>query len=290
LPVFWSGFSLGGSGPLYLKENLRFFYFKIVLFVSFFISVDMNIVSKQLGAIFIVAGTAIGGGVIALPIMIAKLGILWGVVLMLGIWVVAYYTAIVNVELNLQAGKGLPIGQLGALFSGKIASLVGVGSLKLLMFSLMSVYIYGLTSLFREVFHLDQKYFAALALLVSLCTALTLLLSMRFLDYVNRILFVGALVVAGVLILGLSRLINGERIPFLVGDYGEFGCFYFLWISSCFLHIEQLLRWGQGSFRKSVFLGKFDLCDSVHHLELCYSLCDLRFRSCFLRIDGKRAG
>jgi amino acid permease len=35
----------------------------------------MNILSRQLGAILIVAGTAIGGGMIALPIMVAKLGI-----------------------------------------------------------------------------------------------------------------------------------------------------------------------------------------------------------------------
>jgi tyrosine-specific transport protein len=175
-----------------------------------------------LGAILIVAGTAIGGGMIALPIMIAKLGIVLGIVLMFAIWVVAYYTAIVNIELNLQAGKGLPIGQLGALFSGKIASLVGVGCLKLLMFSLMSVYIYGLTSLFREVFNLDREYFPVVALLVSLGTALILFFPIRFLDYVNRVLFVGALIVAGVLILVLACSINGNHIPFLVGKYQEF--------------------------------------------------------------------
>ncbi|MDR0418302.1 MAG: hypothetical protein LBH08_02615 [Puniceicoccales bacterium] len=182
----------------------------------------MNIKNKQLGAIFIVAGTAIGGGMIALPIMIAKLGIVLGTVLMLFIWVVAYYTAIINIELILRAGKGLSIGQLGALFSGKIASLIGVGSLKLLMFSLMSVYIYGLTSLCQEILNLNKEYFAVVALFVSLCTALVLFLPIRFLDYVNRILFMGALVFIGILILTLVSSINGKRIPFFVGKYGEF--------------------------------------------------------------------
>jgi tyrosine-specific transport protein len=83
---------------------------------------NMNVTNKQLGPIFVVAGTAIGGGMIALPMMIAKLGIVLGTVLMLSISVVAYSTAIVNIELMLRAAKGLPIGQLGALFSGKIAS------------------------------------------------------------------------------------------------------------------------------------------------------------------------
>jgi tyrosine-specific transport protein len=181
----------------------------------------VGIVSRQLGGILIVAGTAIGGGIIALPIMVAKLGILLGILLMLAIWIVAYHTAIVNVELNLQAGKGLPIGQLGALFSGKIASLVGIGSLKLLMFSLMSVYIYGLTSLFQEAFNWDKEYFAAAVAFVSLCMALVLFLPIRFLDYINRILFVGALIVAGILITALSCSIDVGHVPFLVGKYGE---------------------------------------------------------------------
>jgi tyrosine-specific transport protein len=188
----------------------------------FFTLENVNIISKQLGAIFIVAGTAIGGGIIALPVMIAKLGILLGIVLMFVIWVVVYYTAIVNVELNLQAGKGLPLGQLGALFSGKVASLIGIGTLKLLMFSLMSVYIYGLASLFREGFNWDKEYFSVIAGGVSLCVMLALLCPIHFLDYLNRVLFVGALIVAGILTLALSCGINGQRVPFLVGKYKEF--------------------------------------------------------------------
>jgi tyrosine-specific transport protein len=181
----------------------------------------VNIVSRKLGGILIVAGTAIGGGVIALPIMIAKLGILLGVALMLTIWMVAYYTAIVNVELNLQAGKGMPLGQLGALFSGKIASLIGIGSLKLLMFSLMSVYVYGLASLFRDAFNWGEEYFPVAALCVALCIILVLFSPIHLLDYFNRVLFIGALVVAGFLIMALSRSINVKHIPFLVGRYGE---------------------------------------------------------------------
>jgi tyrosine-specific transport protein len=122
----------------------------------------------------------------------------------------------------LQAGKGLPIGQLGALFSGKIASLLGMGCLKLLMFSLMSVYIYGLTALFLEVFNWGKELFPVIALIVSLCAALALLLPIHFLDYANRILFVGALIVAGILTLALACSIDGKHIPLLVGTCDEF--------------------------------------------------------------------
>jgi tyrosine-specific transport protein len=86
----------------------------------------------------------------------------------------------------------------------------------------MSVDIDGLTSLFREALDWDKECFAVIALLVSLCKVLVLFPPIRFLDYVNRILFVGALIVAGVLVLALACSINGKRIPFLVGKYEEF--------------------------------------------------------------------
>ncbi|MDR3317609.1 MAG: hypothetical protein LBS71_02270 [Puniceicoccales bacterium] len=178
--------------------------------------------NKQLGAILMVAGTAIGGGVIALPIMMAKLGIVWGTISMIFIWLVVYYTALVNIELNLHAKEGLTLGQLGALFSGKIASFLGVGSLKILMFSLMSVYIYGLTSLVKGAFGLEYAYFPAIAIPVSLCLFLILLSPIHYLDYFNRVLFIGILAIAGVLLLVLSCSINVSNMPLLVGKYSEF--------------------------------------------------------------------
>jgi amino acid permease len=85
----------------------------------FFASENVNLISKQFGAIFIVAGTAIGGDIIALLVTIARLGILLGIVLRLIIWVVVDYTAIVNIGSNSQAGKGLHLVDLVHYFREK---------------------------------------------------------------------------------------------------------------------------------------------------------------------------
>jgi tyrosine-specific transport protein len=78
--------------------------------------------NKQTGSILLVAGTCIGSGMIALPLVLAKLGIIPSAVLMLLTWLLMYYTSLVNLELNLQAGKGMSLGALGRHFSGPIAA------------------------------------------------------------------------------------------------------------------------------------------------------------------------
>ena len=85
---------------------------------------------KQIGAILLVAGTCIGSGMIALPMVLAKLGLIPSILLMVMIWFIMYYTSLVNLELNLQAGHGLSLGALGKYFSGRTAELIGTVSLK----------------------------------------------------------------------------------------------------------------------------------------------------------------
>jgi hypothetical protein len=67
-----------------------FFFGYFLPFSDFCLFVDINIVSRPLGAILIVAET------IALPIMIAKLGI----APIFGIWNVVYYTTIIKTWLS----------------------------------------------------------------------------------------------------------------------------------------------------------------------------------------------
>src|SRR5690349_16362740 len=104
---------------------------------------------KKIGAILLIAGTCIGSGMIALPIVLAKLGLVPSILLMLAIWFIMYYTSLINLELNLQANGGMTLGELGRRFSGRTAQLIGTLSLKLLSYSLLAVYIYGGSSILK---------------------------------------------------------------------------------------------------------------------------------------------
>lgn len=171
---------------------------------------------KQIGAILLVAGTCIGSGMIALPMVLAKIGLIPSTLLMVAIWFIMYYTSLINLELNLTAGHGLSLGALGRYFSGKTAEIIGTVCLKLLSYSLLAVFIYGASSILQELIESKlslQFSFNAIATTFALLSIALFLLPMKLIDYVNRILFIGLLVVVAILLFGLAITINWSDLP-----------------------------------------------------------------------------
>lgn len=177
---------------------------------------------KQIGAILLVAGTCIGSGMIALPMVLAKLGLIPSILLMLGVWFIMYYTSLVNLELNLQADHGLALGALGKRFSGKTAELIGVVSLKLLSYSLLAVFIYGGSSIVQELFTsklgIDSS-FNTIATFYTLIVIALLMFPIKIIDYCNRLLFLGLLAVITILIAGLAISIEWTNLPLFSDHY-----------------------------------------------------------------------
>ncbi|MBA2367985.1 MAG: amino acid permease [Candidatus Protochlamydia sp.] len=179
---------------------------------------------KKIGAIFLVAGTCIGSGMIALPMVLAKLGIVPSMLLMLAIWSIMYYTSLINLELNLQAKHGLSLGELGKRFSGKTAELIGTVSLKVLSYSLLAVFIYGGASIVQEL--IDSKLgidfsFESIASWYALMAVGLLLLPIKQIDYFNRLLFITLLGVVVLLIVGLVVSIEWTHLPLFSQHYLE---------------------------------------------------------------------
>ncbi len=179
---------------------------------------------KQTGAIMLIAGTCIGSGMIALPMLLVKLGIIPSILLMLLIWSVIYYTSLVNIELNLQAGDGLSLGALGKKFSGRIAELIGTSSFKILSYSLLAVYIYGGSSILQKMLEsnaISEYSFNYITSFYALISIAMLLLPMKLLDYVNRILFTGLLAVVAILVAGIISTINWTNLPLFADSYSN---------------------------------------------------------------------
>jgi tyrosine-specific transport protein len=178
----------------------------------------------RIGAILLVAGTCIGSGMIALPMVLAKLGLIPSILLMLFIWFIIYHTSLINLELNLQANQGLSLGSLGRHFSGKTAEFVGVSCLKLLSFSLLAVFIYGGSSVLQELL---KSNMAAECSLNSIATGYMvgaiglLLMPLKCIDYINRLLFIGLLMIIAVLIVGLVFAVNWTHLPLFSQQYKD---------------------------------------------------------------------
>jgi tyrosine-specific transport protein len=167
---------------------------------------------KQLGSILLIAGTCIGSGMIALPMVLVKIGLIPSIILMLSIWAIMYYSSLINLELNLQAGEGLSLGSLAQRFSGPIAEAIGIISLKLLSYALLAAYIYGGSSIIEKLLggHNNTMQITSLYALTAIAL---LLLPIHLVDYINRILFLGLLGIVAILIAGLASMINWAHVP-----------------------------------------------------------------------------
>lgn len=157
--------------------------------------------NRQWGAILLVAGTCLGSGMVALPIVLSKLGVYIGVAAMVFMWAIMYGAALVTVELNLQAKRSMPLGQLGKHFSGETAKFLGILSIKLLSYALLSAFLYGISSILHEL--LPQHTQTTILIWCSLCAFLVLSTHMPLIDFLNRMLFHSLLVGLGALILFL---------------------------------------------------------------------------------------
>lgn len=171
---------------------------------------------KQTGAIMLIASTCIGSGMIALPMILAKIGIIPSIILMFLIWFIIYYTSLVNVELVLQSGEELALGGLGKKFSGRIAEFIGTTSFKILSYSLLAVYMTAGSSVLQKMLESSSGASYDYLFIVNIYTIVSivfLMLPLRFLDYFNRFLFIGLLSVVALMILALLAKINWSNIP-----------------------------------------------------------------------------
>ncbi len=178
---------------------------------------------KQMGAIMLVSGTCIGSGMIALPMMLSKLGIIPSIALIITLWSVIYYTCLVNIELNLQAGRGLDLGSLGKKFSGNIAHIIGTGSYKILSYALLAVYLYGGSSVIKTMLssYGHELHFNNIAFMYALTAIILFILPLKYIDYINRLLFVGLMTIIAILVIGLLSIINWNNLPLFADQYQD---------------------------------------------------------------------
>ena len=105
--------------------------------------------SKIIGSILIVAGTAIGGGMLAMPIISAGVGFGGIALLMILIWIAMCYTAILLVETYKYNNPEDGLNTITYKYLGKTGSFITGLSMLSLMYALVSAYIAGGSDILR---------------------------------------------------------------------------------------------------------------------------------------------
>ena len=122
--------------------------------------------SKFVNSVFLVSGTAIGSGLISLPISAAKLGMKWAVAITLLAFLVAYKTSCLTVELMKNRGRPLSIVELSSEISGGIAKSISMSSLYALSLALLCAYFAGTSSILGSFFELSSMLSALVCIAV----------------------------------------------------------------------------------------------------------------------------
>ncbi|MCW8335741.1 amino acid permease [Vibrio paucivorans] len=103
--------------------------------------------TKLLGSSLIIAGTALGAGMLAIPMVLAQFGLFYGTLLMVLIWFGTTHSALLLLEATIKSEGGLGLNSIASKTLGKGGQLITNGLLYALLICLLMAYILGAADL-----------------------------------------------------------------------------------------------------------------------------------------------
>lgn len=153
--------------------------------------------SKLLGSTLIIAGTTIGAGMLALPLASAGIGFSTSLMIMLGLWMLMAFTALLMVEIHQYADKEATLHTLAKQILGDKGKWVATFAMLFLFYSLCAAYIAGGGTQFTQRitnFTGVNVESSSGTLLFTLIVALVVTVGTGTVDRVNRVLFAGKMI------------------------------------------------------------------------------------------------
>ncbi len=162
--------------------------------------------SKLFGAILLIAGTSIGAGMLALPIITAQYGFLAAIILFTLCWIITTYAALLMLEANLWLPPGANIISMTKDTLGKYGEITASLAYLFLLYCLMAAYLSGMNSLItstsEKILGMAMPSWGTTLFLISIF-GVVVTLGTKIIDYLNRFLILG-LVISYFGLLGIS--------------------------------------------------------------------------------------
>ncbi|WFB50175.1 aromatic amino acid transporter [Vibrio coralliilyticus] len=148
--------------------------------------------SKVLGSTLIIAGTTIGAGMLALPLASAGIGFTTSLIIMVVLWALMAYTALLMIELHQHADASATLHTLAKQFLGQKGKWVASFSMLFLFYSLCAAYIAGGGAQFGE--RISQFIGVEISgmtstVIFTIVVAAVVTIGTGTVDKVNRVLF-----------------------------------------------------------------------------------------------------
>ena len=148
--------------------------------------------NKTVGSTLLVAGTMIGAGMLAMPLTSAGIGLTATVFLLIGLWAVLTFTALLFVELYQTADSDVGIGTLAAQYFGKAGRMISTAVLIVFLYALIAAYVSGGGSLLIDLLPAmgDKDTMNKIAVLVfTIFFGSFIVIGTHSVDKINRVLF-----------------------------------------------------------------------------------------------------
>lgn len=153
--------------------------------------------NRTLGSIFIVAGTTIGAGMLAMPIAAAGNGFLVSLGMLLALWALMCYTALLLVEVYQHESYETGIGSVAQRYLGSGGKFITGFSMMFLMYALTAAYVSGageiITSNLKSSFAVDMADWMGI-LLFTVIGGGVVCFGTSSVDFINRILFTAKII------------------------------------------------------------------------------------------------
>ena len=144
--------------------------------------------NKTVGSTLLVAGTMIGAGMLAMPLTSAGIGFCFTLVLLLGLWALLTFSALLFVELYQTAESDAGIGTLAEQYFGKAGRIIATAVLIIFLYALIAAYISGGGSLLKDL--LPESFGDKVSILLfTVIFGSFIVIGTHSVDKINRVLF-----------------------------------------------------------------------------------------------------
>ena len=144
--------------------------------------------NKTVGSTLLVAGTMIGAGMLAMPLTSAGIGFGFTLVLLLGLWALLTFSALLFVELYQTAESDAGIGTLAEQYFGKTGRILATAVLIIFLYALIAAYVSGGGSLLKDL--LPESFGNKVSILLfTVIFGSFIVIGTHSVDKINRVLF-----------------------------------------------------------------------------------------------------
>ena len=144
--------------------------------------------NKTIGSTLLVAGTMIGAGMLAMPLTSAGIGFGFTLVLLLGLWALLTFSALLFVELYQTAESDAGIGTLAEQYFGKTGRILATAVLIIFLYALIAAYVSGGGSLLKDL--LPESFGDKVSILLfTVIFGSFIVIGTHSVDKINRVLF-----------------------------------------------------------------------------------------------------